>query len=209
MRAPLRTILLLLVAVAVAASATYVEAQSTVTGPTNPIPPGGGQTIAPSGSVTLRATPAQPSFTAGSPITIALSLVNNGGTSVALSNAIEGNVVVTSFTRDGAPVALRTTAFDPDDDLATILGQRLTPVSPGGTLSLTWSSANDVDLGGQALQSVAVQSAGNVATIYGVNAPGSYTLSLYYQYAGTGGGSSSPLYLGPTNVATATFTVTP
>lgn len=217
MRTPTKTLTLacaggLLVALAMTAPARLAMAQTSKPGSV-PAPPAApvtgpikGQPTLPSGCVTLTVMPAQSGNPVGQQIMLGVTLINQCGTMVGLSNIPDGNLQVTSVTRDGVAVSAQPVALHFDDDLATTLGLSLTPVGPGASVSFPWLSSKDQTIGGQALLTMQLSSQVQ-GSAFDLSAPGSYTVSLVYQYVGPTGSFPGPVYTGTSNVASVTFTV--
>ena len=173
---------------------------------------GGGMTDpalaqAPSARVVLAAKPSRSTYALGQPVTINITLTNQSGAALGLSPMIDGNIAGVTLTRDGGPVNVRKTTIDYEESLDTLLGQSLSSVANGGTLSTSWESSNDSLLGGQSLQAVGFKAADHDVTIFDLSFPGSYKLSFYYQFPASTTGLPGPVFTGRTNTVTVGFKV--
>ena len=161
----------------------------------------------PAKNVTLTADSAKTVYATGEPIDISLTLTNTGTSVVNLSRLLDGNITISSLTRNGAVVPAASEDIRYEMDLATILKDSVVAVNPGQDVSIRLTSYSYDKLGGQVLRTVKYQpSDRHKALLRQVNQPGSYNLALVYKYAGP---SSPGVFSSETNVAHIAFTVTP
>jgi hypothetical protein len=158
----------------------------------------------PGDPVVLTAAPSQPEYAAGEAVEIRIDVRNAGADTVRLSAMAEGNLQVLAFARDGAPLPPRTDVVDFDLPLEIALEQRLREVSPGHSLTVTWSSVPD-RAGGLALEAY-VPGEPAQAIVFGISGPGLYKVTLRYRY----GGPAAPdpaVYRAETGAVTVAFRV--
>lgn len=158
--------------------------------------------------VSLSASPSQPSYLLGERVVIHWTLTNGGGIALGLSPVPDGNLRILSFTRDGQPVSPVASIVTYDAGLPAMLEGGLTAVSAGGTLSSTWSSDLNGELGGEILSAVQPRSdLRGQAAFYPLTTPGTYSVTLTYQYAGSLTTYPGAVFTGQTNRVTVTFQV--
>lgn len=159
-------------------------------------------------SVRLTASASAASYPLGAPVTLNINLTNRSATAVGLSNILHGSIVVTSFTRNGVAVPTKPAATEYDDGFAKALSSSLQSIAVGSTLSFPWKSRWNQELNSPVLLTVAYTGdSQGVGTFFALNAPGSYSVSLYYQYTGPKGSFVGTVFTGRTNSVTVTFTV--
>jgi len=158
---------------------------------------------------TLDASFDQASYAAGDEITLTLRLTNAGGGAICVSSMPQGSVTFLSLTRDGEPVATRTTPayfLAPFDEM---LKSGLVPLGAGETAEIALVSEIDEGLVGRALRTTDADAGRGLAMFYDVATPGEYELAVAYEYQGPPSEECGNIFTGATNSATAIFTVTP
>lgn len=162
-------------------------------------------TSAPNPPISLAATASGP-FALGQPVVIELQLTNVSTKPMAVSEVIDGNINVSSFTRDGGAVPTRTSFVVFDDDLPFAQRRNLRVLAPGESTILFWRSSRDVPLNGQAIHAVTAKKKDVNQTSYSIASVGTYRVSLRYQYQGAKA-KGQPVFKGRTNQVDLTFTV--
>jgi hypothetical protein len=158
--------------------------------------------------VTLSAVPSASTYNLGDTVVVDWVLTNQSSISVGLSDRTDGNIVVTSFTRNGVGVPALPTISRYEDGFATALASSLRSVAPGGSLSSPWTSDANQEVGGEALLAVRYSRLDRGdGSYYSLAAPGTYSLTFYYQYRGPTSTFPGTVFLGKTNSVTVTFTV--
>lgn len=158
--------------------------------------------------ITLAAVPSASSFSLGTPVALTLSLTNRSQTSIGLSNFIDGNIVLTAFSRNGQPVPSLPTFSTYGDGLPSALQNSLLLVAPNASISAVWTSNFNQELGGEGLLSITFTGADfGQGGYFSLAAAGSYSLTFYYQYKGPTAGFPGTVFTGKTNSVTVTFTV--
>lgn len=170
--------------------------------PATPIP-------VPAATVRLTATSAASSYSAGSPIGIAIALTNTSAGNLGLSTIVDGNLVVTSVTRDGQAVATVPTYASFDDGFSSALANSLVSVAAGSSVTMDWTSDFNQSFGGEGLLNTAYTGAEiGTGTYYDLSKPGSYAITFHYLYRGPTGRFPDTVFAGPTNSVTVRFSVT-
>ena len=104
----------------------------------------------------LAITPDTSTYPSRTQINLTLQLTNVGASECQLSNVVDGSIVVDTYIQNG--VDLTPTAPSAplliDQSLGNIIVQSLTPINPGDSISVVWSSAVNNLTGGQGFESV-------------------------------------------------------
>lgn len=162
----------------------------------------------PVAQVKLSAVPSSSSYNLGDSVVITLTLTNQSLTSLGLSSLVDGSVIVTSFTHNGGPIPTMATVTSYGDGFPAALAQSLRSVAAGSSLTYQWTSDFNQELGGQGLLRVRYSGDSEGAASYSsLAAPGTYSLTFYYQYSGPTNTFPGTVFLGKTNSVTVTFTV--
>lgn len=181
------------------------QAQTPTPAPTNPVP---APTPIPISQVTLSAVSASSTYTLGTPIGIAITLTNNSAGALGLSTIVDGNLVVTSVTRDGVAVPTAPSVTNFDNGFRSALSDSLTSVPAGGSVTMSWTTSFNQSIGGEALKDT--DFTGNdigTGVFYDLSQPGNYSITFHYQYKGPTGRFSGTVFTGRTNAVTVTFNV--
>ena len=158
--------------------------------------------------VKLSAAASANSYPMGTPIGIAATLTNRSGGPLGLSGIVDGNLVITSVTRDGARVATVPTMTNYLNGFPAALSDSLASVPAGGSLSMTWTSDFNQSLGGEALLGTVFTGAAiGSSTYYDLSLPGTYTITFHYRYKGPTSSFPGTVFRGKTNSVKVTFNV--
>ena len=158
-------------------------------------------------NVTLEASADKASYSAGEEVNLSLNLTNSGTADVCLSKSAIGNIMFTSFTRDGEVLETRSAPSYFLTSFSEILKSRLIPVAPDSGIELDLTSSFDPGLGVQALSTTIPEGSSGMATFYNVEELGQYKIELVYEYVGEPSSDCADILKSPTNTATVTFTV--
>jgi len=158
--------------------------------------------------VRLDAVASSPQYLAGETVDILITLTNETSQTLGLSNRVEGNIQVVSFQRNGVAVPVRKTAIDFFEGLGSRLSNSLVSVTAGQSLQSTWHSVLDPVQGAEALDTVQFSDSDDDGlTLYGLGSPGTYSLTIVYQYPGPTHSFPGTVYLRQTNTVTVSFRI--
>jgi len=147
-------------------------------------------------------------YSVGSPIGIAATLTNHSGGALGLSNIVDGNLRITSITRDGARVATVPTMTNYLNGFPAALSSSLSSVAAGGSVSIAWTSDYNQTFNGEGLLATVFNgSAIGKSTYYDLAQPGNYVITFHYKYRGPTGGFPGTVFTGKTNSVSVTFNV--
>jgi hypothetical protein len=157
--------------------------------------------------VSLAASTAKTTYTKDERVVITLALKNESASDVGISEMIDGTVSITSLMRDGVVLGPRGTVTTYEDDLGLHLQRGVMQIKGGGSIALTWMSDSDSVSGGQSLRTVQYVSGDMCPTqVYAIERPGTYDLSVIYQYPAAADASGN-VFLDKTNPATVRFDI--
>ena len=161
-------------------------------------------------SVGLRARSSMTTYARSETVALSLQLENTGTGATGISDQLAGNITIVSVQRDGVAVAPRRSPISFDEALSFVLSESIQSVAEGQSLSLSWNSEADAVFGGQAIATVRYDSSGeHEALLYPLTQPGTYRLSVVYEYAAPDPRGGVPVFRGKTAEAVVTFTVLP
>lgn len=162
----------------------------------------------PSG-VTLSVKTTSASYRANEPIMLEATIQNNSGDSLWFSPRWIGNIKVVSLTRDDQTVIARETTTTYEVELGYVLEESLIEIPASQSISILWGTQPEASIGGHVLEIVQLNALYPHPTLlYPMNTPGTYKLSIAYQYLGATG-SNTKVYQNLTNTAEVSFEVTP
>lgn len=161
------------------------------------------------GNVSLIAMTDKGTYASGEQVKLTLELANAGKGAVCLSQTPKGTVQFLSVTRDGEPVASRTSRSYYIAPLPLLMQAELVEVAADRSMTISLASAEDPGLGAEALSATAVDGSAGKTAFYDISKPGTYAVRVAYRHDGKPSDACKNVFTKMTNTADVSFTVTP
>lgn len=193
----LRTVLCLGVAIIPAAALLIVSAPAAQAQEDNPL--------------TLAITPSSQTVTSGAPVSLSLTLTNDGSSECEAASIADGSIVVAAYLQNGTDISSSapTSISSPDNPLSTDILDSLESLGPDDSVSIPWTSLDNDLTGNQAFP--AFTWAGDAdpdVQFLDTATPGTYEVEVYYLLPAIPG-VPDDVCAQASNTATATITVEP